>query len=111
MEISLQGSLRDFEFSALSEASNHRQTIIEQFTKFLRGRGLEIGTGVGQITESLQTIKKINEKDGIEPDLKFHGLFRTRLPAVQLYSGTTQDLHKDEIFDDIDMVNVFEHIK
>ena len=111
MEVPIKESLRDFEFSALAGASNYREAIIAQFAKFLSGRVLEIGAGVGQITESLQTIESINEIVGIEPDLKFHGPFKTRLPAVQLYPGTVQDLHKDESFDGIVMVNVLEHIE
>jgi len=111
MKVSLQGSLREFEVSALSEASNYRKAIIEQFTNFLRGRVLEIGVEVGQITESLQTIKSIDELVGIEPDPDFHNSFKARLPAVQLYPGTTQDLHQDESFDGIVMVNVLEHIE
>jgi len=104
-------SLRDFEFSALSEARNYRKAIIEQFANFLTGRVLEIGTGVGQITESLQTINSINELVGIEPDPDFSNLFKAHLPAVQLYPGTIQDLHQDESFDGIVMVNVLEHIE
>jgi SAM-dependent methyltransferase len=111
MNVSLQWSLRDFEFSALSEASNYRKAIIEQFTNFLSGRVLEIGVGVGQITESLHTIESIDELVGIEPDPDFHNSFKARLPAVQLYPGTTQDLHQDESFDGIVMVNVLEHIE
>jgi len=111
MKVSFEDSLRNFEFSALSEASNYRKAIIEQFTNFLSGRVLEIGVGVGQITESLYTIESIDELVGIEPDPGFHNSFKARLPAVQLYPGTTQDLHQDESFDGIVMVNVLEHIE
>jgi len=102
---------QEYEFTALSEAKNYRKAIIHRFQDYLRGRILEIGVGIGQITESLRVIKSIDEIVGIEPDLKLHGSFRTRLPAVRLYPGTTQDLHKDEIFDGIVMVNVLEHIE
>lgn len=101
----------DFEFAALSEAKNYRRAIVNEFSDFLKGRVLEIGAGIGQITEEILLIKKINKVVGLEPDLRFQQEFRTRLPHIRLVAGTILDMDHDESFDAAIMVNVLEHIE
>jgi len=45
-----QAPPEDFEFAALSEARNYRDALLREFAAHLRGRVLEVGAGVGQIT-------------------------------------------------------------
>jgi SAM-dependent methyltransferase len=102
---------REYEFTALSNAKNFRKAIIHRFQDYLRGRILEIGVGIGQITELLSVIKSIDEIVGIEPDACFYNSFKTRLPTIRLHAGTSLELDKNEAFDGIIMVNVLEHIE
>jgi SAM-dependent methyltransferase len=101
----------DFEFAALSEAKNYRRAIITEFSPYLKGSVLEIGTGIGQTTEALLELNEVNNVVGIEPDSRFQQGFRDRLPHIRLVSGTTQDLANDESYDGAIMVNVLEHIE
>ena len=101
----------DFEFAALSEAKNYRRAIITEFSSYLKGNVLEIGTGIGQTTEALLDLKGVKNVVGIEPDVRFQNGFRERLPHIRLVAGTTQDLAKDESYDGAIMVNVLEHIE
>ena len=41
----------NFEFSALSEARNYRAALIKEFAPVLTGNVLEVGAGIGQITD------------------------------------------------------------
>src|SRR5579862_3488237 len=43
----------DFEFAALSVADNYRKALLREFSEYLRGNVLEVGAGIGQITEAL----------------------------------------------------------
>ena len=43
----------DFEFAALSVADNYRKALLSEFAEYLRGNVLEVGAGIGQITEAL----------------------------------------------------------
>jgi SAM-dependent methyltransferase len=104
-------STEDFEFAALSEAENYRRAIVSEFSPFLKGRLLEIGAGIGQISEAILQLPNVRELVGVEPDERFQQGFRQRLPEVRLVEGTTADLSKDETFDSAIMVNVLEHIE
>jgi SAM-dependent methyltransferase len=100
----------DFEFAALFEAKNYRRSIINEFLPYMKGRLLEIGAGIGQITEALLDLKSIDKIVAIEPDGNFQQRFRTMLPDTRLICGTLSDLPTDEQFDCAVMVNVLEHI-
>ena len=41
----------NFEFAALSEAKNYRAALVKEFAPVLTGNVLEVGAGIGQITE------------------------------------------------------------
>jgi len=101
----------DFEFAALSEAENYRRAIVSEFAPFLKNRILEIGTGIGQISEAILHLPNVRELVGVEPDKRFQQGFRQRLPKVRLVEGTVADLTSDEAYDGAVMVNVLEHIE
>ncbi len=101
----------DFEFAALSEAVNYRKAIIAEFSDILRGDVLEIGAGIGQITEAILSLSNVGNLVGIEPDKGFQVGFRERLPHIKLIDGTTADLEAGCSFDSAIMVNVLEHIE
>lgn len=101
----------DFEFAALSEAVNYRKAILTEFSECLTGEVLEIGAGIGQISEGILALPSVSKLVAIEPDAGFRVGFRERLPHIRLIEGTTADLPAGESFDSAIMVNVLEHIE
>lgn len=101
----------DFEFAALSEAVNYRKAIIAEFSEYLKGEVLEIGAGVGQISEAILSLPSVANLVAVEPDTGFQAGFRKRLPEIRLVEGTTADLTAGESFNSAIMVNVLEHIE
>ncbi len=61
----------DFEFEALSHAHNYRDAIVREFSAALRGRVIEIGAGVGQMTRLLRQLPTIQTLLSIEPEARF----------------------------------------
>jgi SAM-dependent methyltransferase len=101
----------DFEFAALSEAKNYRAALLREFSGHLRGRVLEVGAGIGQITEELLRNPAVTRLVSIEPDPKFCARLRAVFPAHAIIQGTIEDLKGDESWNAILNVNVLEHIK
>lgn len=101
----------DFEFAALNEAKNYRNALLREFSKDLRGRTLEVGAGIGQITAMLLQNPAITKLVSIEPDPGFCAKFRAAFPAHHIIQGTIDDLPGDEPWDAILSVNVLEHIQ
>jgi SAM-dependent methyltransferase len=101
----------DFEFAALSEAKNYRTALLREFSEHLRGRVLEVGAGIGQITEELLKNSAISKLVSIEPDPKFYAKLDAAFPEHQVIQGTIDDLKSDESWNAILNVNVLEHIR
>lgn len=101
----------DFEFAALQEAKNYRAALIRDFGPYLRGRVLEVGAGIGQITEALLQIPTIELLTSIEPDPGFCAAIRSRLPNHHLIEGTVADIPSASAWNAILTVNVLEHIE
>lgn len=100
----------DFEFAALSEAKNYRAAIIAEFRDFLKGRVLEIGAGIGQITAVVASQPSVQEVLAVEPDPKFVQAFQRSSPKIQLLHGTAQRVDSKS-WDALISVNVLEHIE
>lgn len=101
----------DFEFAALAEAKNYRHALISEFREALRGEVVEIGAGIGQMTELLAQLPDVRRTFAIEPDANFCRKFRERLPKCELLEGTVSDLPIDTSFDAALCINVLEHIR
>jgi SAM-dependent methyltransferase len=101
----------DFEFAALSEAKNYRAALLREFSGHLRGQVLEVGAGIGQITEELLKNSAISKLVSIEPDAVFCAKLRAAFPAHTLIQGTIDDLPGEEVWNAILSVNVLEHIQ
>lgn len=101
----------DFEFAALNEARNYRAKLVEDFRPYLHGNVLEVGAGIGQITQALVALPSIRQLLSIEPYESFCEAFRARLPQARLLHGTVQNLDKDSNWDALVSINVLEHIE
>jgi SAM-dependent methyltransferase len=101
----------DFEFAALGEARNYRKALVRQFAPHLRGRVLEIGAGIGQMTSELKSVPQLDEVVSVEPDPALCREFRHAHPQQKLIIGTVNDVSKAESWNAIVSVNVLEHIR
>lgn len=101
---------QDFEFEALRCAVNYRRALIREFSPHLRGRVIEIGAGIGQMTELLRKLPDIQSLLSIEPDPHFCREFRKTFPDQPLLEGTIDSVTDDKPCDGMVSVNVLEHI-
>lgn len=99
----------NFEFAALAAAGNYRRALVRELAPQLRGRVIEIGAGIGQMTREFMTVPGIDLLQSVEPDPAFCAEFRKALPDQPLVQGTIQDISGD--WDAIVSVNVLEHIE
>ena len=102
---------KSFEFSALEEANNYRRALLREFSPYLRGRVIEVGSGIGQITRLLRANPAITQLQAIEPDPDFCAEFRKTNPAQPLLEGTLDALADQKNWDAILSINVLEHIR
>jgi hypothetical protein len=72
---------------------------------------LEVGAGIGQISEMLAQNRAITQLVSIEPDPRFCARFRAAFPAFNLVAGTIDDLQCGDAWQAILSVNVLEHIE
>jgi len=101
----------DFEFESLNITTNYRKSIICEFNNFLQGNVVEIGAGIGQITEVLlKECSHIKTLQTVEPSSKFHEQLCQKFPELSHHLGTFQTLENIEP-DTIISVNVLEHIE
>ena len=104
-------STADFEFSALREARNYPRALIREFGPFLKGRVIEIGGGIGQMTTLLRELSSIEFLQSVEPDSRFCELFKQTHPNQALICGTIDDVRDSNEWDALFSVNVLEHIR
>jgi len=101
----------NFEFFALQEAANYRAGLLAEFEPYLVGLVLEVGAGVGQITENLLQNPGIKRLVAVEPNPHFAKQLHSRFPQLELIEGTIADVPAALIPDTILSVNVLEHIE
>ncbi len=101
----------DFEFKALQEARNYREALFTEFKAFLRGEVLEVGAGIGQMTEVLARLPHVKRVLAVEPEPTFCKLHREQHPSHEIIEGTAADLPPGTQWDAILSINVLEHIR
>ena len=101
----------DFEFEALREAANYRRALVREFQEFLKGDVIEIGAGIGQMTEHLRELTDIRRLIAIEPEAKLCQRHRDGFPGHELYEGTIENAPPATAWDAILSINVLEHIE
>lgn len=105
-----QAQSADFEFAALSEAHNYRRALIRTFSPFLQGCVLEVGAGIGQITDLLRKHPTVTRVVSVEPDPAFCARLRATIPDHTVIEGTIDSLSSAADWDVIISINVLEHI-
>jgi len=101
---------QDFEFSALAEARNYRKALFCEFGPFLKGDVIEVGAGIGQMTEHLLRLPGVSHALAVEPDPEFCALHRAHFTAHEILEGTAADIPPGTVCDAILSINVLEHI-
>jgi hypothetical protein len=101
----------DFEMEALSLANNYRAAMLNEFSTYLGGNVLEVGAGIGQITEALLKVPAISKLVSIEPHPDFYRGLAKKFPGHNLVEGTIDNLKSDGHWNAIISINVLEHIE
>lgn len=101
----------DFEFAALSVADNYRRALMYDFSEYLRGNVLEVGAGIGQITEALLGKSDIKRLVSIEPHSSFYTQLSEKFPGHTIVQGTIEDVKGQGDWNAVVSINVLEHIK
>lgn len=101
----------DFEFEALQAAKNYRAALLKEFRDFLRGNVLEIGAGIGQMSEELVRIPEVKRAVAVEPEPAYCARHRHRLPGHELVEGTVEEVPAGTEWNAIVSINVLEHIR
>jgi SAM-dependent methyltransferase len=105
-------AIEDFQFPALQEATNYRDALCAEFQQYLKGDVLEIGAGVGQVTECLVSLPAIERLVSVEPNPNLCARLRNRFNGRhQLIEGTVTEVPAELEWDAILSVNVLEHIR
>jgi len=101
----------DFEFEALAQARNYRRAIFSEFGPYLRGDVVDVGAGVGHMTEHLRGMPGVRRAVAVEPDGRFCARHRAQFPGHELVQGTVRDLPAGSAWDAVLSINVLEHIE
>ena len=104
-------NLENFEFAALQKADHYRAALLYEFQPFLFGSVLEIGAGIGQLSEALLQKPEIERFTALEPNPRFVSRLRGKFPQLDLIQGTIDDVPAALAPDAILSVNVLEHIE
>jgi len=108
--ISSSAIAHDFEFAALEEAINYRDALCREFRDYLKGEVLEVGAGVGHMTECIAQLSSVRALTCVEPDSGYCAYHRRKFPDLRLIEGTAKDIPSNSHFDSLLSVNVLEHI-
>jgi SAM-dependent methyltransferase len=101
----------DFEFEALNEARNYRAALFQEFGEHLQGNVLEVGAGVGQMTDHLVRLPGVQRALAIEPDPTYCRRHRAAFPHHEVIEGTVANVPSGTSWDAIMSINVLEHIR
>lgn len=102
---------QNFEFDHLQYANNYRAAILKEFSPYLKGDIIEVGSGIGQFTQMLKTLPQIKRILAIEPLAYYAERFKKCLPDVEIIQGTIRAVNQNSQWNGIVSVNVLEHIE
>ena len=109
-EYNTAASTEDFEFKALDKAVNYRQLLTNEFTPYMRGSVIEVGAGIGQMTDLFRKIPTVSFLQCIEPDPRFSAQFKKTFPDQLILEGFAADIQRKD-WNAIVSINVLEHIE
>lgn len=109
--VNSSASSADFGFRALGEANNYRAALAREFAPFLSGKVIEIGAGVGQMTQVLKRAPRVTDFLAVEPDSRFHSGFAANNPDTRLFKGIARDVEERGGWNALVSINVLEHIE
>jgi len=99
---------------AIAEAAPaYHDWILDGFGAALKGDVLEVGAGVGVVSERLIARENVRSLLAVEPFASMHEALHRRLgehAKARIFQGTLADLAEHERFDAVVYVNVLEHI-
>lgn len=95
----------------MDRAVNYRAAILREFAPALGGRVLEVGAGVGQLSDGLAAMPRVEHLLSIEPDPVLSATFRRLHPDRALVEGTIDDVEADANWDAVVSINVLEHVR
>ena len=101
----------EFEFSALAQAFHYPRAIVGEFRPFLHGSLIDVGAGIGQLTELLAQEVDPRRLQALEPDPRFAARFRSRLPDLNLLELTSAAMPAETRCETVTSINVLEHIE
>lgn len=101
----------DFEFAGLQEAGNYRRALAHGFRRYLHGRVLEVGAGIGQMTREFRSLPGVTEIVAVEPEARFVAELETFLPQAAIVHGVAADVSVAPGWDALVSINVLEHIE
>jgi hypothetical protein len=101
----------DFEFAALQEAANYRSALIKSFRPWLRGQLLEVGAGIGQMSQTMRALPEVTRHVAVEPDSRFLPTLHHAVPAADIVEGIAQDVPPGQPWNALVSINVLEHIE
>lgn len=100
-----------FEFDALERARNYRATLINEFAPWLKGRVLEVGAGIGQMTSVISELPGVEKLIALEPESRFCNSFRKLRPHLKVVEGCLETVCIEPDWDAVVCINVLEHIR
>ena len=109
--VNTHASSSDFEFGVLRLARNYRRALFREFAPMTRGRVLEIGAGIGQMSDGFARAAGVTRFLALEPDPRFHPTFRAHHPDLALFPGSVATLPERTGWDAVLAINVLEHIE
>lgn len=100
-----------YELSIMENAENYRKELLARFEPFLGGKILEVGAGIGFLSELLDSRQQTQEFCIIEPDESCRKILKNRKLSARVHNGTISDLPNGTAFTSIVSTNVLEHIE
>jgi len=101
----------NFEFEVLDSAYYYPRAIVKEFAPYIKGKIVEIGSGIGQLARLFAAEFGKDSFTAIEPDPQFVRQFKQLYPDLTIIEGNAFSIDKNYNCSTILSVNVLEHIE
>lgn len=96
------------ELDLFKRAKKWKSYWTSKVARFIKGRTLEVGAGLGGNIEYLSDLPE--HYTALEPDKEMAKTLETQFPNISVFSGTISDLPVGQTYDTILYIDVLEHI-